>query len=348
MDTKKTIRKLIFTIAGLVTGTALLILLISAIGERKKGNCSDYKITVKSVNDNRFIDNKDVFKLISEATGGTIKGQPVSTINTRKLEAMLKNSVWIKEAQLYFDNKNVLHVSVTEREPLARIFTTAGNSFYIDSSVKKIPLSGRSSARVPVFSGFPAKKILNTNDSGLLKDVKAVAMFISSDPFWSAQVSSIDITPEKNFEIIPVVGNHLLRIGDAENLEQKFHRLFLFYNRVVSMAGFDKYRIIDAQYDGQIVAIRKGEKINAVDTARLKLNVQKLIKQSLEAQNDTMVTARNIAGRNSALNSSERGVMQKQDESNTNDSDPNPLKLSKKPNPGIMKTPKAVMGKRDE
>ncbi len=82
MGTKKTIRKLLFTITGLVAGTGILILLISAIGEKKKGQCSDYKITVKSLHDNRFIDNRDVFKLISAATGGAIRGQSVSAIDT--------------------------------------------------------------------------------------------------------------------------------------------------------------------------------------------------------------------------------------------------------------------------
>jgi cell division protein FtsQ len=357
MDTKKTFRKILFTVTGLIAGTGLLILLISAIGEKKKGQCTDYKITVKSLHNNRFIDDKDVFKLLSAATGGSVKGQAVSVINTRKLEDMLENSVWINDAQLYFDNRNVLHVSVTEREPLARIFTVAGSSFYIDSNIKRMPLSDKSSARVPVFTGFPDKKILGQKDSMLLGGVKTVAQFISVDSFWAAQVSAVDITTDKNFEIIPVVGNNILRIGDAENLEQKFHRLFLFYNRVLSKSGFDRYKVIDAQYDGQIVAIRKGEKINSIDTAKLKLNVQKLIKQSLEVQEDTIVTARNVVIRTNTLTPADRGIMEEQEANNAKATNPNPLKLSQKKNPPVKitekqkqtekKAPKAVMKKKN-
>src|SRR5258708_32727774 len=111
MDTKKTIRKILFTVTGLVAGTGMLILLIAAIGEKKKGECADYKITVQSANDNLFINDKDVFKLLSTATSGAIRGQAISAINLRKLEDMLKNNQWIRDAQLYFDNSNVLHVS---------------------------------------------------------------------------------------------------------------------------------------------------------------------------------------------------------------------------------------------
>ena len=357
MDTKKTFRKILFTVTGLVAGAGILVLLISAIGEKKKGQCTGYKITVKSLHNNRFIDDKDVFKLLSAATGGAVKGQTVSAINTRKLEDILENNVWINDAQLYFDNRNVLHVSVSEREPLARVFTIGGNSFYIDSNIKRMPLSDKTSARVPVFTGFPDKKLLTQKDSLLLGDIKAVAKFISVDSFWSAQVSEVGITPEKSFEIIPVVGNHLLRIGDAENLEQKFHRLFLFYNRVLSKSGFDRYKVIDAQYDGQIVAIRKGEKINSIDTAKLKLNVQKLIKQSLEVQNDTMVTARNVVTRTNMLNPADRGIMDEQESNKAKATSPNPLKLSQKKNPPVKiaekpkqaekKAPKAVMKKKN-
>lgn len=342
------------TIIAPVAALGLLTLLIAAISEKRRGECKDYKITIRSADKNLFIDEKDVFKLLSAGTGGGVKGQLISAINIRKLEAMLKNSVWINDAQLYFDNTSTLHVSVTEREPLARVFTTGGNSFYIDSLEKRMPLSERKSARVPVFTGFPDKKNLSQKDSALLSDIKTVATFIKSNPFWLSQISEIDMTPEPNFELVPVVGNHLVKIGDAENLDQKFHRLFLFYKSVLSKTGFDRYKVIDAEYDGQIVAVRKGEKSNAVDTARLKQNVQKLIKQSLEIQNDTMVTAKPIV-KPVSLNAEERGVMNESEQNNAKASSPNPLKLSEKKStavktdrkPAVKKEPKAVMRKRD-
>jgi len=212
------------------------------------------------------------------------------------------------------------------------------------------------SARVLVFTGFPDKKVLTQKDSLLLNDVKTVAQFISKDSFWTSQASQIDITPERNFEMIPVIGNHLVKIGDAENLDQKFHRLFLFYNNVLSKTGFDKYRIIDAQYEGQIVAVRKGEKLNSIDTAKLKLNVQKLIKQSLEVTNDTMVTAKNVVVKNNTLNSADHVLTNEKEENDPKISGPNPLKLSvktnpekkpiEKPKPVQKKTAKAVMPKK--
>ena len=67
----------------------------------------------------------------------------------------------------------MLHISVEEKEPVARIFTTAGKSFYIDNEGEKMPLSDKMSARVPVFTNFPDKKVFSTKDSILLNDIRS-------------------------------------------------------------------------------------------------------------------------------------------------------------------------------
>ena len=44
----------------------------------------------------------------------------------RKAEEQLKNNAWIKDAELFFDNHQILHVNISEREPVARVFTISG------------------------------------------------------------------------------------------------------------------------------------------------------------------------------------------------------------------------------
>jgi len=223
MNAKVAVRKVLFVTVWLTIGAGMLTLLIAAIGKKNHGLCRDYSITIKSTPNNFFIGEKDVQKLLIAAMNGNIKGQHVSSFNLHQLEQLLEDNDWINDAELYFDNHDVLHISITEREPIARIFTTTGNSFYIDSLGRKMPLSDRISARVPVFTGFPGKKILGNKDSLLLNDVTTTAKFIYNDPFWMAQAAQIDITPERNFEMIPVVGNHTIKLGNGENIDQKLH-----------------------------------------------------------------------------------------------------------------------------
>jgi cell division protein FtsQ len=292
VNAKRTIKKILFVALWVTIGGGMLTLLIAAIGRQKKDHCKDYTIRIKGVKTNLFVDDKDVLKLLKAAVKGEIKYQPKSSFNLLRIEKAIEKNVWIKDADLYFDNKDVLHISIIEREPIARLFTSRGNSFYIDESENMMPLSDKLSAKVPVFTGFP-EKVISKRDSALLHDVRSTAGFILHDPFWMAQVAQIDITAERNFEMTPVVGNHTVLLGGGEDIERKFHRLFVFYKNVLSQAGFDKYKTINVQYAGQVIGVKDKQGTKA-DTSQLRLNVEKMLRQAREVQNDSVIAAREI------------------------------------------------------
>jgi cell division protein FtsQ len=285
MNAKQTIRKLFIISLWVIIGGGMLIVLAAAIRRQKNNHCRDYMITIKGEPGKLFADEKNITELLMTATSGKIKGQLISAFNLRELEEKLEENSWIDKVDLYFDNMDVLHVTVTEKIPLARIFTTAGNSFYIDKNMNRIPVSDKRSARVAVFTGFPAKKIFTANDSVLLAHVRNTAAFIAADSFWMSQVAQIDITPERNFEMVPVVGNHLVRFGNGEKINEKFNRLWIFYKEVLSKSGFDKYKTIDVQYAGQVIGI-KGNTGPKLDSTQHRMNVEKLIKQAKQTQQE--------------------------------------------------------------
>jgi len=349
MNTKQTIRKILFTVFWLAISGGLLTLLIAANNNKKKGICRDYRISIKGTHENFFVDKNDVLKLAGAVSGGKIKDEPVSSLNLRRMEELLEDNLWIKDAELWFDNKDVLHISVTEREPVARIFTTDGNSFYIDSTDLQMPLSDKLSAKVPVFTSFPGRKILSGKDSLLLHVVKNMALYILGDSFWMSQVAQVDITPEKNFEMIPVVGNHIVKLGDGENIDKKFSRLFVFYKEVLSKTGFDKYSTVDVEYTGQVIGTKKGTGKMLIDSAQLRLNVEKLLKQIQQVQNDNLIANPLPQKESIETGPDKKDSLTKENphlKKTTNQSTPE-KKITDNPKPGEKKVPKAVMQKKN-
>ncbi len=361
MNAKSTIRRVLFITVWLCIAGGMLTLLLAAISKKKKGKCSGYVITLEGDQQNMFIDKTGVEQLVMKASGGKITGAPIASINMQVLEQELENNTWIRDAELYFDNKDVLHITVNEKIPAARVFTTQGNSFYIDSLGRKMPLSDKMSARVPVFTGFPGKKILTVRDSVLLDQVRVTANYIMNDPFWMAQVAQMDITPAKTFEMIPVVGNHTVRFGTGEDMDKKFHRLFVFYKQVMSRTGFDSYKMIDVQYKGQVVASKQDGNAR-IDSIQLRKNVEKLLRQSRETQYDTTIHVRPLPGKQIVLEA-DSVIMPMTDPeiTTTKKADPNTMKttslstpkkkVDKKPvsKPAEKKkTPKAVMPAKAE
>jgi cell division protein FtsQ len=213
-------------------------------------------------------------------------------INLRKTEEQLKSNPWIKDAELFFDNHQILHVKISEREPVARVFTKSGESFYIDSSGLRLPVTENATARVIVFTSFPSdKKVLSKPDSLVLNDVKTITQYINADSFLNAQTAQINITSQRTYEITPVVGDQVIRIGDAENLDEKFTKLLAFYRQVFSKVGFERYSVIDVQYEGQVVAVRRGEKRTVSDTAKAMRQLAKADTKLDKALKDTTYAA---------------------------------------------------------
>lgn len=271
------------TLMWIAVAVGMVTIITAAMKVQNTSLCKGYEVRIIGFEEDKlFTSEVNIVKLLKAATKGDIKGQRISEFNLPGIEDLLEQSAWVYNAELYFDNMDILRVNVTERKPLARVFTNVGESFYIDEAGRQIPLSERISLDVPVFTGYPNKKIMNAEDSTLVQNVIATASFISTDPFWSSQVSQIDIGYNGikgwQMEMIPVVGNHRVQLGDGSDIATKFHRLFLFYDQVLKRKGFDKYKTIDVQYNGQVVGVK--ENYTKIDSIQLRKNIESLLEQS--------------------------------------------------------------------
>src|SRR4051812_27233516 len=233
MKKKRSIRKLIIVCFWLCIAAGTMVLLVAAMKVQNNKSCKGYAISLKGKADQWFLDKKDIAALL--IVQGGIQGRPIKNFDLLRMENQLKSNVWVKDAELFFDNSRVLQVRIEERIPVARLFTVTGNSFYIDSSGERLPLSDKFSARLPVFTGFPSERDkLNGADSVLVRDMLNISDFLAHDAFWMAQISQIDVQPDRTFDMIPVVGNHIIQFGDGSDCEKKFKRLLLFYQQVLS------------------------------------------------------------------------------------------------------------------
>jgi cell division protein FtsQ len=297
-------KKRIIQALWILAGTGTLVLLVAAMQKKSAKLCDDVQIEITGATEHVFVDEKDVKEILKGK--GSFTGVSMTRVDLRNIEEELEKDPWIKNAELFFDNKQVLQVSITEREPVARIFTVMGNSFYLDSSGKVLPLSEKLSARVPVFTGFPFGRKLSQPDSVLLKDVISLSNYIYADSFWNAQIAQIDITGNE-FEMVPVIGNHVIKFGDINGLDKKFQKLFSFYKNVSTRVGFDKYETINLMYEGQIVATRRGAAVPMTDSVSAMQQMQNSLETSQTAMKDT-VQVKPIAAKSSA----NKPVLQKQ------------------------------------
>jgi cell division protein FtsQ len=283
------IRRILSLTLWCVFASGVLVLLVAAIRYRNNNTCKGFRIDISGPSGQLFVDRKELADIMASAGAGKGRNKPIVTFDLRRLESTLEKNVWIKDAQLFFDNNGILRVNVIEREPIARIFTVDGNSFYIDSSGVQLPLSGKLPAKLPVFTGYPSPKVqLHGKDSALTAQIRQLSTFIRQDPFWTAQITQVDITPAHTFELMPMIGHHVIGFGDGNDCEQKFHRLYLFYQEVLSRTGFDKYARIDVAYAGQVIGTKKGSEGSRLDSLQGMNNIRQLIRSAQQLQPDTI------------------------------------------------------------
>jgi cell division protein FtsQ len=287
MKGKRIIIRILTIIAWLAAGTGMVALLAAANRNQEKHVCREVLVLIKGSSEEQYVNKSDVMRIMLQRD--PLISRPVSSINLSALEKGLKSHQWIEKAELYFDSRNALHVIVSERTPVARIFTSTGSSFYLDSNAHKMPLLEGVSIRLPVITNFTAAKQWNAGDSVFASKLVRLIQLINAEPFWSAQVAQVVITPERKIEILPVVGNHVLKLGEVDQPEKKLKNLFLFYSQVIHKTGLDKYREISAEYEGQVIGVLKGEG-SAVDSAQLKKNIEALMNLSQLTWTDTTRT----------------------------------------------------------
>ena len=257
-----------------------LTLLISAMETKNAKPCNGYQIAIQGAKQGDFVDQKDVLRILN-GISGAIKGKPMKEFDLKKMEDALEQNPWIENAELYFDNNRELQVKVTEKDPLARIFTSEGTSFYIDSTLDRMPLNEKFTPRLPVFTNFPSdKKVLRGKDSVLMKEVKDISLFLLQDSFWMAEIDQVDINPSREFEMVPKVGNHIVVFGNGEEIADKFRKLFIFYNDVLNKTGWNKYSAVNLSYKNQVVATRKDMKSIRSDTLLARQWVKQMIKNT--------------------------------------------------------------------
>jgi cell division protein FtsQ len=283
------VKAILVNTVWIILGMGTTVLLVAAVYKKDGNCCKEIEITIRGVRNIFFIDKRDVTNMLEKMNYGALKSKPINSFSLADMEAEFEKNEWIKNAELFFDNNDVLRINIVEREPIARIFDTTGNSFYIDSSLTRLSLSDKFSARLPVFTNFPVTgKSFSKSYGNLLAAIKNLSLYIAQNEFWMAQIEQVDITPQNNFEMIPKIGNQVIVFGSADNYEEKFNNLLIFYKNVQSKVGWNKYSKLNVSYKDQVIAVKRDVQETKMDSLKTLQLMKLLVAQAQKEANDSI------------------------------------------------------------
>ena len=195
-----------------------------------------------------LIDEEMVLGVLQEHSIDPV-GLPLDEIDPEKIEATLLMHPLVGKVQCYKTGGDLLRINLSSKVPLVRVMNNRGQDFYVDS--KGEILTQRSLAvQLPVATGYIDRQFA-------ADELLQVVRVLDRSEFWKAQVEQINVTKDRQIELVPRVGDHLLILGTADNIEEKLERLMNFYEKGLDNVGWNKYRSISVAYDGQVVCKKR-------------------------------------------------------------------------------------------
>ncbi len=268
---KISIKKIITIVLWIIGLSGLLASLAFASKKQKQVVAQNMSITITNNDENTFVDEDEV-KLFFNERQDSILNTSIKNIDVTQLEQALNTHPAIENADVSVDVNGDVNVSVMQRTPMVRVINADGESYYIDSQSKLMPLNEKYTARVLIATGFifepySQRYTATVNDIAkhelyskvsVLDDIYKVAEYINKDSILISLIHQLNITKEKEIELFPSIGNHKIIFGDAENIEEKFNKLKLFYIEGMNKTdGWNKYSTVNIKYKNQVVCTKK-------------------------------------------------------------------------------------------
>jgi cell division protein FtsQ len=232
-----------------------LVALGGFVSSRQKAKTCK-KVTVKIDNEfnNYFISDLEVRNILTRDGARKLEGTDADAIDLKNLEMRVRSHKFVKNAQVYRDLEGNINVSIKQNRPIARILHTDTDA-YIDGEGNVLPLSDRFTARVlPVTKSVlaPAFNKEFFQDS-VGRAYLQLIEFIEQDNFWKAQIAQMHIDAKGKVIFLPQVGNQNIEFGKPEDIDDKFRKLMVFYQKVLPVMGWDRYKRVNVEFHNQII-----------------------------------------------------------------------------------------------
>jgi cell division protein FtsQ len=172
-------------------------------------------------------------------------GKLHSDIDLTEMEASLLKLNMIKSVKCYFATNGDVNVAVTQRVPVFRVMEE-GRSYYIDNERKRMSTSIKFSAYVPVVTG-------NVNFEFATTNLYDFIVYLQSESRWRSAFTQIYVYPDNKVELVPRVGDFIIKMGSLDRYEAKLKKLDKFLKVLPKYHSWDKYSVINLEFRDQVV-----------------------------------------------------------------------------------------------
>lgn len=249
----------VFKKVMLLLGSAALVVLFiftltAAVKQEQTLVCSSVQVKIDYESGLSFLTTSEIAERVNELVGGSPAGKALPSLDLRAIENGLLRDPFVASAKVYIDHARVLHASVFQKQPVLRIINNFGVGYYISDKGDRMPLCSKFTAHVPVALGYVETAIDKQRDSAVQAGLLALVQYLRQDSLMGAIIDHMYVLPDGDVELYPRFAFHKVEFGNmAEDVNEKFGKLKVFYHEGLSKVGWDKYKVVDLRFRGQVV-----------------------------------------------------------------------------------------------
>lgn len=264
-------KKLLVTVLWIIAIAGLTSSLAFVSKSEKDVVVNGLNITIHNNTENSFLSEADIKAFLDQGNMKLVSNK-FRNISIPNIEKTLNTHPAIENAEVAGDVNGEIRIDITQRTPVCRVINLDGESYYIDSQSKLMPLNENYSARVIIVNGFitepyarryqysvneiKANKIFS--QVSVLDDVLDVVSYINADTTLHSLIHQVYVNEEKELELFPAIGNHKIIFGGTDHLAEKFNKLKLFYTQGLNKSdSWTKYSTINLKYKNLVVCTKK-------------------------------------------------------------------------------------------
>ncbi len=189
------------------------------------------------------------------------QGKKMSAIDLKQIQTVITKNPFVTSVDCYGNNNGMevgtsrLCVKVKQMVPLMLVFDSRNEHYYVDEAGNFIESDSLYAKNLIVANG-------EINRNYVVSDLVPLAAFIKNDEFWNSQIEQIYVEYDKRknrvVTLVPRVGDQKIFMGTLDKFDKKLVRLKKFYERGLSVVGWNKYSVLNLEYDNQVVGVIKG------------------------------------------------------------------------------------------
>lgn len=242
---------------GLIIGGAVLLFALTVVANisRSRSQVRGIEVSIRHSRTPQLVSEQTVADSIKTAMPD-IMGTRVADVNREQVTTAAMRVSFIEEVAVSMSVSGKVVVKAQQRRPIARLFY-GNRELYIDRNGVVFPTSQLADCNVLVMGGDFNEPLCPDSLNSQLTELLKVAVFLDQKEQYGVLIDQIYSESDGDIMMVSKLGDNVIELGSADDLNTKFSNLWTFYRRGMPRTGWNTYSKISLKYEGQVVCTKK-------------------------------------------------------------------------------------------